>query len=137
MFYPNEENERADIVKNAYVKVTKHQAHVDPIDKLIRKKIRPAIDESIEVENNVNPKELLGRLKNIHNYNNQVLLLIGSVGSGKSTFSTYLKEVALDNAVVAKTAWVRLDLNEAPVNSTEIYNWVKKNIILQIKGFNY
>lgn len=135
LFNPNEENERADIVKNAYVKVTKHQAHVDPIDKLIRKKIRPAIDESIEVENNVNPKELLGRLKNIHNYNNQVLLLIGSVGSGKSTFSTYLKEVALDNAVVAKTAWVRLDLNEAPVNSTEIYNWVKKNIILQIKGF--
>ncbi len=89
IFNPNEEIEREDIVKNAYVKVSKHQAHVKPIDRLIRKKIRPAIEESIELSNNERPKELIAKISDAHNYNNQVILLIGSVGSGKTTFTTY------------------------------------------------
>jgi hypothetical protein len=134
LFNPNEESERQDIVKNAYVKVTKHQSHVDPIEKLIRKKIRPAIQESTEIDDTGVPKEIIAKLSNAHDYNNQVLLLIGSVGSGKSTFSTYLKEVALDGEIVNKTIWARLNLNDAPVSSSEIYNWIKKNLILQLKA---
>lgn len=136
LFNPNEESERQDIVKNAYVKVTKHQSHVQPIDRLIRKKIRPAIDESKEIVDNVKPSELISKFKKAHDYNNQVILLIGSVGSGKSTFSTYLKEVALDDTILNKTAWTRLNLNDAPVNSDEIYKWVKENIIEQLKEQN-
>lgn len=60
-------------------------------------------------------------------------MLIGSVGSGKSTFSTYLKEVALDPKVNEKLLWIRLDLNNAPVNEEEIYTWVKKSIIIKIR----
>lgn len=133
LFNPNEETERKDIVKNAYVKVTKHQAHIEPIDRLIRKKIRPAIEESQEIADNVEPKEIIAKIRKAHDYNNQVILLIGSVGSGKSTFSTYLKEVALDDNVLSKTSWARLNLNDAPVTSKEIYKWVKNNIIAQIK----
>jgi len=136
LFNPNEESEREDIVKNAYVKVTKHQSHVEPIDRLIRKKIRPAIEESQEIVDNVKPKELISKISKAHNYNNQVILLIGSVGSGKSTFSTYLKEVALDQSVLNKTSWTRLNLNDAPVTSKEIYKWVKENIITQLKEQN-
>lgn len=136
IFNPNEEIEREDIVKNAYVKVTKHQSHVEPIDRLIRKKIRPAIEESQEITDNVKPKELISKINKAHDYNNQVILLIGSVGSGKSTFSTYLKEVALDKAILKKTSWTRLNLNDAPVNSKEIYKWVKQHIISQLKEQN-
>jgi hypothetical protein len=133
LFNPNEESERKDIVRNAYVRVTKHQSHVEPIDRLIRKKIRPAIEESNEILDNEKPNELISKFKNAHDYNNQVILLIGSVGSGKSTFSTYLKEVALDKAVLSKTCWARLNLNDAPVSASEIYTWVKKSIIQQLK----
>lgn len=136
LFNPNEESEREDIVKNAYVKVTKHQAHIEPIDRLIRKKIRPAIEDSQEIVDNVKPKELISKISKAHNYNNQVILLIGSVGSGKSTFSTYLKEVALDKSVLERTCWTRLNLNHAPVSSKEIYKWVKENIIAQLKEQN-
>lgn len=133
LFNPNEESEREDIVKNAYVKVVKHQAHVEPIDRLIRKKISPAIDDSQEIADNVKPIELISKIKKAQDYNNQVILLIGSVGSGKSTFTTYLKEVALDKSILEKTCWTKLNLNNAPVSSTEIYKWLKNNIIIQLK----
>jgi energy-coupling factor transporter ATP-binding protein EcfA2 len=129
LFNPNDEIERADIVKNAYVKVDKHLSHVHPIDRLIRKKISPSIAHATEISNNLKPVEILSKLNNAHNYNNQLLLLIGSVGSGKSTFISYLKEVGISKSVVAKLTWIRVDLNSAPVNKDEIYIWLKNAII--------
>lgn len=136
LFNPEEEAERTDIVKNAYVKVDKHLSHVDPIDKIIRKKISPSIVDSIEIENNLEPTEIIGKLNDAHLYNNQVLLLIGSVGSGKSTFTTYLKDVALDRTLAKKICWIRIDLNNAPVNPTEIYRWIKEIIIKELVASN-
>lgn len=136
LFNPNEEAERIDVVKNAYVRITKHDSHVAPIDRLIRKKILPNIAESTEIEDNTAPKALLDKLANAHDYNNQVLLLVGSVGSGKSTFGTYLKEVAIEKHIVNQLSWVTLDLNNAPVSSEEIYTWIKKGIIRQIQNIN-
>lgn len=129
LFNPNDEVERADIVTNAYVKVDKHLSHVDPIDRLIRKKISPSISHATEISNNLKPVEILSKLNNAHNYNNQLLLLIGSVGSGKSTFISYLKEVGISKSVVAKLTWIRVDLNSAPVNKDEIYIWLKNAIL--------
>lgn len=136
LFNPNIEEEKIDIVHNAYVKITKHESHVNPIDKLIRKKILPSSSESNQIEDNTNPQEIISALNNAHNYNNQVLLLIGSVGSGKSTFSTYLREIALEKEIVGKLVWITIDLNTAPVSSNEIYQWLKNDIIKQIKKQN-
>lgn len=133
LFNASEESERKDIVENAYVKVIKHQSHIAPIDRLIRKKIHPSVENSIEIEDNENPHLLVEKIKNFDNYNNQVLLLIGSVGSGKSTFVTYLKEVALETEIKSKTIWIRLDLNNTILDKNEIYIWIKKNIIEQLK----
>lgn len=128
VFNPEEENERIDVVKNSYVKTPKHLSHVIPINKLIRKKVRPSTADSVEIDNNIEPKALISKLQNLRNYNNQVLLLIGSVGSGKSTFTTYLKNVAIDQNLSEKLVWVRLNLNNAPVSSLEIYTWLKQSI---------
>lgn len=136
LFNPEEEGERSDIVQNAYVKVDKHLSHVDPIDRLIRKKISPSMSDTVEIEDNISPKEIIDKLNDAHLYNNQVLLLVGSVGSGKSTFTSYLKDVALDKTLSKKLCWIRLDLNNAPVNSSEIYHWLKKNIIEDLKRQN-
>lgn len=129
LFNPNDETERADIVKNAYVKVDKHLSHVDPIDRLIRKKISPSLNHATEITDNKNPVEILSKLGNAHNYNNQLLLLIGSVGSGKTTFISYLKEVGISKSTLEKLTWIRVDLNNAPVNKTDIYTWLKTSII--------
>lgn len=133
LFNPSEESERTDIVRNAYVKVQKHMSHVNPIDRLIRKKIRPSIQDSIEINDNTTPDEILDKLKEAHNYNNEVLLLIGSVGSGKSTFTTYLRDIALDKELTERLIWLRLDLNLAPVNTDEIYLWLKNNICIDLQ----
>lgn len=132
LFNPNDDIERADIVKNAYVKVDKHLSHVDPIDRLIRKKISPSITHATEISDNIKPFEILSKLNNARNYNNQLLLLIGSVGSGKSTFISYLKEVGIDRSTIARLSWIRVDLNSAPVNKEEIYIWLKNAILNSI-----
>lgn len=133
LFNPNVEEEKIDIVRNAYVNTNKHQSHVTPIDRLIRKKILPSIENSILIKSSEKPQELIHKLQEAHRYNNQVLLLIGSVGSGKSTFTTYLKEVALDKQLVEQLTWITLDLNNAPVNSQDIYTWIIDNLIQSIK----
>lgn len=134
LFNPSSEPERVEIVRNAYVKVQKHMSHVNPIDRLIRKKIQPSVLESNEINDNTAPKEIISKLKEAKNYNNEVLLLIGGVGSGKSTFSTYLKEVALDQEITDKLVWLRLDLNIAPVNKEEIYSWLKNNVCFELQN---
>jgi hypothetical protein len=136
LFNPNVEEERIDIVRNAYVKVIKQESHVNPIDKLIRKKIIPSALHTTEIDDNTKPKKLIDAFQNAHNYNNQVLLLVGSVGSGKTTFTTYLKEVALEKNIVSKLTWITLDLNNAPVTAEEIYTWLKKSIVSQIQKDN-
>lgn len=133
IFNPELEVEKNDLVKNAYVVVEKHESHINPIDRLIRKKITPFANDSTLVENTENPVEIIDKLKMINSFNNQVLLLIGSVGSGKSTFTTYLKEVALDNTLSEKLIWLTINLNNAPVNTEEIYKWLKSYIIEGIK----
>ncbi|MDB5012291.1 MAG: ribosomal protein [Daejeonella sp.] len=133
LFNPITEDEKVNVVKNAYVKVYKHESHLNPIDKLLRKKLHPSLNNTTEIGDNINPKEITNRLKSASRYNNQVLLLVGSVGSGKSTFMTYLREVALDETLKNSLFWATLNLNNAPVNSTEIYHWIKHNLIEQIR----
>jgi GTPase SAR1 family protein len=134
LFNPTNEFERTDIVTNAYVKIPKHLSHVNPIDRLIRNKIRPSILDSTEIADNISPKEIINKLQNAANYNNQVLLLVGSVGSGKTTFTTYLKEIALDRNLSTQLEWLRVDLNQAPVNSKEIYYWLKNSLCNELKN---
>jgi predicted NACHT family NTPase len=57
-------------------------------------------------------------------------LIVGSVGSGKTTFIDHLKEVALPNDIVNSTLWLRFNMNESPVSSEEVYDW------LRVKSFN-
>ena len=133
LFNPLTDEEKTDIVQNAYVKVYKHESHLSPIQKIIKKKLHPSFQDTTEIDDNTNPKEISNKLKKAHKYNNKLLLLVGSVGSGKSTFITYLKEVALSEGITKKLFWANLDLNNAPVSREEIYKWIKQNLIAQIR----
>jgi nucleoside-triphosphatase THEP1 len=69
------------------VKVYKHESHLSPIQKIIKKKLHPSFQDTTEIDDNTNPTEISNKLMKAHKYNNKVLLLVGSVGSGKSTFA--------------------------------------------------
>src|SRR5690606_11965355 len=97
LFNPNIENEKKEIVENAYVKINKVESHINPIDKILRKKVFN--DDGTLINDFNNPIEITSKFSDPRTLNNQVLLLIGSVGSGKSTFTTYLKEVALEEEI--------------------------------------
>lgn len=132
LFNPKLESEKEGVVKNAYVKQNKLESHVKPIDTIFEKKIS---SQNIQLINNgENTTGIVNKFNDPEALNNKVLLLIGSVGAGKSTFTTYLREVALNEEIRNKTFWVNLNLNDAPLNKEDIYRWVKTNIIANIKN---
>lgn len=137
IFDPQTEEDRIEIVKNAYVHSKRREQHIEPIYREIKKIQTPSknatllsTDKPIElisqVENQLNQKE-----KNL-----PLFLLIGSRGSGKTTFIRYFKEKIMDedyDSIANKCEWCFLDINHAPLDRTLIYSWVKENIINNIK----
>lgn len=128
---PIELEDRINIVKNAYVRSKRKERYIEDIDKLIRAATPPEIRALDAVSDTSSPAEIIARFNKLKNLHNQILLLVGNVGAGKSTFVDYLQEVALPEDVANRTEWLRLDLNDSPQNKEEIYRWVKTSLIDQ------
>jgi len=62
------------------------------------------------------------------------MLLVGSVGSGKSTFVDYLVNVALSSDVLERTLWLRIDMNLAPRTKELADDWLLRQIVGQLKS---
>lgn len=133
LYNPETEEEKKEIVKNAYVPSHKRESHIRPIEKLIRKVRTPSSTIAHPIEDTSKPDELINTIENFKQYKNEVCLLIGSVGSGKSTFIEYLKEVAISVELREKIAWIICDLNNAPVSKDLCYKWIITEIINNIK----
>lgn len=136
LFNPVSSEDREAIVHNAYVKSKRKQSHVAPIDRIIRAAIPDHIIDAREVADTENPKEIITQFSNLKKVSKEICLLIGSVGSGKSTFTDYLRVLALPEAVRASTEWVNLNLNKAPLSRDLIYEWVIKEAIKEIRSNN-
>ncbi|WP_122648595.1 S1 RNA-binding domain-containing protein, partial [Escherichia coli] len=85
------------------------------------------------IEDTDNPKEIIEKFRGRSPLENKILLIVGSVGSGKTTFIDHLKEVALPNDIIKTTLWLRFNMNESPVSSGEVYDWLRGKIIQQCK----
>jgi len=132
LFNPESKEERRIIVEKAYVSSTRRLRHVDPIDRIIRAAKPPSITDAHHISSS-EPNELLNTLSSQVKLQNQLLLLIGGVGSGKSTFVDYLKDVALPQELKDLTMWVSIDMNLAPLSRDTIYPWLKEAVIEGIK----
>lgn len=130
IFNPETTFDRELIVHEAYITSKRRERYIEPIDKVIRAAKTPSETDATKFEDTKTPNEIINKLKNAKTLENKILLLIGSVGSGKSTFIDYLQLKALPSEVLDSTVWCRLNINNAPVNSKEIYDWLRDNIRL-------
>jgi hypothetical protein len=134
VFNPRTREDRALIVREAYVPSLRRQRYVEPIDRLIRTAISPTTAKLPTLENTSEPSELTSALRERRKLENQVLLLVGSVGSGKSTFIDYVSLVALPKELRDRSEWVRINLNDAPVSADVAYGWIAGAIINELKS---
>lgn len=133
LFNPNDANERAQIALNAYVASKRRLSHVDPIDRLIRATLTPSFSDSRLISNTEHPSEVISVLNKPSNIKKQIILLIGSVGSGKSTFLDYLKEVALPDELRKRTFWLSVNMNDSPKSIDLVYKWVLEQAITRLR----
>lgn len=136
IFNPLTYEERKNIVKVAYVSSRKRKGHVDPISKIIRAARPPSMTDAKQLTDPKNPEEIYRPFENKKKLQKALLLLIGNVGSGKSTFVDYLKEVALPSKIKNETTWITIDLNDAPLSKEIIYKWIQERIIEELKEFH-
>lgn len=128
IFNPTSRDERKFVAEKGYIPSKRRERYVDPIDKIIRAARPPSELNASEFEDTSKPNAVISRLRNPKELEHKVLLLIGSVGSGKSTFIDHLYEVALPRDVIRTTVWARINMNSAPVSANEIYKWLKIEI---------
>ncbi|MBJ9686515.1 S1 RNA-binding domain-containing protein [Burkholderia vietnamiensis] len=133
IFNPTTRAERSFIARHGYIASHRRERYIDPIDKVIRAARPPSETDAQLLEDTSRPKELIGRLNNKNDLEHKVLLIIGSVGSGKTTFIDYLHEVALPRELINQTVWCRMDMNSAPVSAIEIYDWLRISLIESCK----
>lgn len=133
-FDPASYTDRLRIVQDAYVGSPRKERYIGEIDRIIRNSSPLAVGSAQLIQNPAEPTEISSRFENLPSLKNKILLLVGSVGAGKSTFVDYLRAKGLPAEVQGQTAWVRIDLNPAPVNKDEIYPWLRKEIITGIRS---
>jgi hypothetical protein len=129
IFNPQSSEDRARVAKDAYVPSNRRDRYVDPIDKVVRAAMPNAELKAKLIEDTASPSEIVKVLKRGKQLEHQVLLIVGNVGAGKTTFIDRLKLVSLPPEVRDRTLWVHFNMNVAPVSPTEIYNWLRLQII--------
>jgi energy-coupling factor transporter ATP-binding protein EcfA2 len=133
LFNPSTHKDRAFVVKNAYIPSRRRERYIEPIDRLIQSIVSPGLAHIQVIEDSSKPQEVLSKFSNRKVLEHEVMLLIGSVGSGKSTFVDYLSNVALSDTTLAKTLWVRVDLNVAPLNKDMVYTWIAEQLLIELQ----
>ena len=132
LFNPSTTEDRARVVREAYVKSKRRERFVEPIDRLIRGATPMPMQSARPIEDTSAPHELLSVLTRGAEMEKQIILLVGSVGTGKSTFVDYLQHVALDEDIRNRTVWVRIDLNRGPLNRDLAYTWIAELLVEQL-----
>jgi Cdc6-like AAA superfamily ATPase len=129
IFNPLNLQDRENIAKNAYVSSKRRERYIEPIDRIIRGAVPPSEARSRTVEDTGSPRESFRALRRTRKLEHQIVLIVGSAGSGKTTFVDHIQGAALPRDLKEKTFWIRINMNPAPISRSEIYDWLRKEII--------
>lgn len=129
IFNPSTRADRRNIVRKAYVSSNRRDKYTKSIDRLVHAALPSSVLDAALIQDTSRPAGLLEQLATGRQLKNQILLLIGAVGVGKSTFVDYLREVALPDATASQLTWVRADMNAAPLSRELIYDWLCEQVI--------
>lgn len=129
LFNPQTRDDRRYIARHAYISSKRRERYIEPIDRVIRAATPASVTDSKTLEDTERPSEIIKPFRAARSLEQKIMLLIGSAGAGKSTFVDYLQEQALPADIRAKTLWVRIDMNPAPISRDEIYPWLREEII--------
>lgn len=141
IFDPETEEDRTLIVRNAYIASAKREQHIEPMYREILRYSTPSNAAATTIATEA-PAEFVNKLsERIIKKNDaySLMILIGNVGSGKTTFTRYFRQVFLANVhpeLNNRCEWLYLNMNFAPVAADEIYSWVKKEIMSGILAEN-
>lgn len=128
VFNPDKIEERKFIVRNGYIKTKANERNSNELDKLVKLANSASDNVATLIQDTSKPTEILNIISE-KSYR-ELVLLIGKVGSGKSTFIDYLQYTdVLNENLKRKTIWIRLDLNKAPIDKSKIYTWIQTNLI--------
>jgi hypothetical protein len=133
IFNPLTRSDRLKVAKDAYVTSPRKDRYVGPIDRVIRAATPVWEARATLIKDPSQPSELLKPFEAQRELEHNVMLLIGERGSGKTSFLYHLQAEALPPDVRDKTLWVHLDVNSAPLVRHELYDWIRKAIIENIK----
>ncbi|MET4862083.1 type I restriction endonuclease [Morganella morganii] len=129
IFNPNSVEDRKFIAINGYISSNKNRRYHDPINNVINSRVLDYSLDGTLINDLKNPRELVDGLKKKKELEGKIILLIGSVGSGKTTFIDHLIEKVIPDDIKRETLWIRINMNNSPVNRDEIYNWIREGII--------
>lgn len=128
LFDPRTNEDRKRLVTNAYVPSVQRSSHVPQIDKLIRAAVPPHMTDATPIGDTGAPSGLFSALAD-RQRPGELCLLIGSAGSGKSTFTDYVRASALDQNLSVRGDWLHVNLNPAPLSRDRIYSWLLREIM--------
>ncbi len=134
VFKPETRKERAYIVRNAYVRSTRREHYVDEIDRIVATSVASTVKGAQLITDTESPRQLLDALNRGSSLENQVLLLVGGRGAGKTTFVDYIQELKLSDKLRESTVWVHLNLNHAPEDRTLQEQWALEHLMHGLKA---
>ncbi|MDT8903255.1 type I restriction endonuclease [Anaeroselena agilis] len=138
IFDPQTEDDRIEIVNNAYVASAKREQHAEPLFKEIKKFKLPSEVNSTLISTD-NPEEIVQKINKhieLKNDNYSLMLFIGTKGSGKTTFIRHFKEVFLKVNHIElynQCEFIFINMNNAPGNKDKIYDWIIDATIQRIQ----
>ncbi len=133
IFEPEDMKDREFIAKHAYIKSSHREQHADEIDRIVANAFSISIPNSKPIRDTGRADEIVQALKRGRHLENQILLLIGKRGSGKTTFVDYLRVQRLPQDIRDRTVWIHLNLNDAPKGRIDLQQWILKELVAKLE----
>lgn len=134
VFEPENMKDREFVAKHAYIRSRHREQSADEIDRIVASAFSVSVPEAQPIRDTGRADEIMRVLTKGRKLENQILMLVGKRGAGKTTFVDYLRVSKLPQDIRDRTLWIHLNLNDAPKGRTELQSWVIKELVSRLEA---